>query len=35
MGSFSLSDEYASLETGVPQSDFPQTCPYFFEQASE
>ena len=25
--------EYASLETGIPQSDFPQTCPYFFEQA--
>ena len=25
--------EYAALETGIPQSDFPQTCPYFFEQA--
>jgi len=27
--------EYASLETGIPQSDFPQTCPYFFEQAAD
>jgi len=25
--------EYAALETGIPQSDFPQICPYFFEQA--
>jgi hypothetical protein len=25
--------EYASLETGIPESDFPQTCPYFFDQA--
>jgi len=27
--------EYASLETGIPESDFPQTCPYFFEQAMD
>jgi len=25
--------EYASLETGIPESDFPQTCPYIFDQA--
>lgn len=24
--------EYASIETGIPESDFPQTCPYSFEQ---
>jgi hypothetical protein len=24
--------EYASIETGIPESDFPQTCPYSSEQ---
>lgn len=25
--------EYASLETGIPESDFPKACPYIFDQA--
>jgi len=25
--------EYSSLETGIPESDFPQTCPYPLHQA--
>ena len=25
--------EYAALETGIPESDFPRTCPYLSEQA--
>ncbi|QTA92261.1 DUF29 [Desulfonema magnum] len=25
--------EYAALETGIPQADFPRTCPYSMEQA--
>ncbi|MBF0118917.1 MAG: DUF29 domain-containing protein [Desulfobacterales bacterium] len=24
--------EFASLETGIPESDFPQTCPYILEE---
>jgi len=25
--------EYAAPETGIPESDFPKTCPYSVEQA--
>ncbi|MGE0087249.1 MAG: DUF29 family protein [Desulfococcaceae bacterium] len=25
--------EYASLETGIPESDFPQICPYQLHEA--